>query len=890
MKAVPSCTYRLQLNPYFTFYDAAQTAGYLAELGISHVYLSPVLQAALGSTHGYDVVDPGKVNDELGGKRGFDLLTETLKNKGLGVVLDIVPNHMAISGPQNRWWQDVLENGPSSAFAAFFDVEWESPEAYLKNRILLPVLEDQYGRVLGAGLISVVRKESRFFVSYREHLFPVAPRSMMNVLQKAGWRCSSERLQFFGESLGNLPLPTATDLENTRIRHRNKEVIFALIDRHFRENPEEASVVDECLEELNADTEGLDDFLERQNYRLAWWRKNREDLGYRRFFDIDNLVALRVEDDAVFAETHRLLLKWVASGVVEGLRVDHIDGLKDPAAYLKRLRSAAPEAWILVEKILSPGKRLREAWPVEGTTGYDFLNLVNGLFIDPAGEEAMTRFYAEFTGEVKHCEELKFEKKMKVAEDLFGSDFNRLTHLAMEICENHPEFRDSARSDVMKVIKTLAVSFDVYRTYFTPWRDEQRDTEDEKIMEEALYKTHERLPEVDPLLIDLFGGFFTKKPPSAEEAEFVARFQQLTGPLAAKGIEDTLLYCYNRFIALNEVGGEPCDFSVTPERAHSYFREKAEKFPLTMNTLSTHDTKRSGDVRARLAILSEIPLEWAEKVKRWSRMNENKKTRGMPDANTEYFLYQTIMGAWPIDRVRLSEVMRKSVREAKSHTSWTNVNEPYERALMNFIDSIFEDDEFIQDLNMFLRPLIRPGRVASLAQALVMLTAPGVPDIYQGTETWDLSLVDPDNRRPVDFAMKIENLEKVKVSSLVKSSEDWDDGLTKQWMIWKVLNFKKNRPGLFGPGSSYDPVETGGNGVKEIFAFCRGGGVVTLVPACFVSRKAEMEKAKIRLSEGTWENIFDNQRYSGNSWAGADDLLKNFPVALLVKENRGKTP
>jgi len=890
MKTVPSCTYRLQLNPDFTFYDAVGIADYLAELGISHVYLSPVLQAALGSTHGYDVVDPGKVNDELGGKQGFDLLTETLKNKGLGVLLDIVPNHMAISGPQNRWWQDVLENGPSSAYAAFFDVEWESPEAYLKNRILLPVLEDQYGRVLGAGLISVVRKESRFFVSYREHLFPVAPRSMMNVLQKAGWRCSSERLQFFGESLGSLPLPTATDLENTRIRHRNKEVLFALIDRHFRENPGEVSVVDECLEELNADINGLNDFLERQNYRLAWWRKNREDLGYRRFFDIDNLVALRVEENGVFAETHRLPLQWVASGIVEGLRIDHIDGLKDPAAYLKRLRSATPEAWILVEKILSPGERLREAWPAEGTTGYDFLNVVNGLFIDPAGEKAMTRFYAEFTGEVKHCEELKFEKKMQVAGELFGSDFNRLTHLAMVICENHPEFRDSARIDVMKVIKTLASSFDVYRTYFAPWCDEQRDTEDEKVMEEALHKTHERLPEVDPLLIDLFGGFFSKESPSAEEAEFVARFQQLTGPLAAKGIEDTLLYCYSRFIALNEVGGEPCDFSVTPERAHGYFREKAEKFPLTMNTLSTHDTKRSGDVRARLDILSEIPLEWAEKVKRWSRMNENKKTSGMPDANTEYFLYQTIMGAWPIDRIRLGEVMRKSVREAKSHTSWTNVNEPYERALMNFIDSLFEDDEFMEDFKMFLRPLIRPGRIASLAQALVMLTAPGVPDIYQGTENWDLSLVDPDNRRPVNFAKKIENLEKVKVSSLVKPSEDLDDGLPKQWMIWKVLNFRKNRPDLFGPGSSYDPVKTGGNGAKKIFAFCRSGGVVTLVPTCFVSCKAEMEKAKIRLLEGTWENIFDNQRYSGNSWVGADDLLKNFPVALLVKENKGETP
>jgi len=383
MKNIPSCTYRIQLCPEFGFHDVIRIASYLSGLGISHVYLSPVLQAAAGSTHGYDVVDPGKVNGDLGGEEGFKKMIEVLEAEGLGVVIDIVPNHMAISGTENRWWQDVLENGPSSTYAAFSDVEWEGPEAYLKNRIMLPVLEDQYGRVLEAGLIYVRREGAKLSVSYRDHVFPVAPRSMKGLLLKAGWRCASEKLQFFGEALGNLPLPTATDLENTRRRHRDKEVIYQLLQRHLEENPREASVLDDCIDELNGDITGLDGFLEKQNYRLAWWRKSREDLGYRRFFDINSLAALRVEDEVVFAETHRLPLQWVASKNVQGLRIDHIDGLKDPVEYLQRLRRAAPEAWIVVEKILAPGESLRDEWPVHGTTGYDFLNIVNGLFVQP---------------------------------------------------------------------------------------------------------------------------------------------------------------------------------------------------------------------------------------------------------------------------------------------------------------------------------------------------------------------------------------------------------------------------------------------------------------------------------------------------------------------------
>ncbi|MFP4482620.1 MAG: malto-oligosyltrehalose synthase [Thermovirgaceae bacterium] len=890
MKNAPSCTYRIQLSPEFGFRDVAGIAAYLGCLGISHVYLSPVLQAAAGSSHGYDVVDPAKVNEELGGDAGFKELIEVLSAEGLGVMIDIVPNHMTISGPENRWWQDVLENGPSSAYAAFFDVEWEGPEAYLKNRIMLPVLEDQYGRVLEAGLINVRREGSRLFVTYRDHVFPVAPRSMKELLLKAGWRCASEKLQFFGEALGNLPLPTATDLENTRRRHRNKEVIFQFLEGHLAENLREASVLDDCIDELNGDISGLDGFLEKQNYRLAWWEKSREDLGYRRFFDINSLIALRVEDEVVFAETHRLPLQWIASKAVDGLRIDHIDGLRDPAEYLQRLHRAAPDAWIVVEKILEPGERFRGIWPVHGTTGYDFLNIVNGLFVEPGAEGAMTRLYREITGQHTDSREMVFETKLQVADDLFGSDFYRLTHLAMKICENRPRFRDSSRSDVMKIIKTLAATFDVYRTYFTPWRESEINEQDRIVMEQALSKTRKRLPDVDPKLLDLFGNLFLEEAKLPEETEFVARFQQLTGPLAAKGLEDTLFYCYNRFISLNEVGGEPSIFSVNSVKAHSFMEMKAMKSPMSMNTLATHDTKRSGDVRARLALLSEMPETWADAVERWSRMNEALKTGGMPDANMEYFLYQTMVGAWPLSLERLRQVIRKAAREAKTHTSWTEVNEAYEKALMGFLEALFKDQGFMRDFSSFVDPLIRPGRTASLAQTLLLLTAPGVPDIYQGTETWDLSLVDPDNRRAVDFEARKKLLDRVKDSSAGDVLGHWEEGMPKLWLISKMLAFRRKAPELFGPDAGYFPLETRGKRKMDLFAFGRKDKLAVVVPIRFLSGGQGMKETEVSLPEGGhWRHILCEGETSGG-WTSAEELFSSFPVAALVREERGECP
>ncbi len=889
MNNIPSCTYRIQLCPEFDFHDVTRIASYLAGLGISHVYLSPVLQAAAGSSHGYDVVDPGKVNRELGGEEGFKKMIEVLEAEGLGVVIDIVPNHMAISGPENCWWQDVLENGPSSAYAAFFDVEWEGPEAYLKNRIMLPVLENQYGKVLEAGLIHVRREGARLFVVYRDHLFPVAPRSMKYLLLKAGWRCASEKLQYFGEALGNLPLPTATDLENTRRRHRNKEVIFQFLQRHLAEHPREASVLDDCIDELNGDISGLDGFLEKQNYRLSWWRKSREDLGYRRFFDINSLVALRVEDEVVFAETHRLPLQWVASKNVQGLRIDHIDGLKDPLEYLQRLRRAAPEAWVVVEKILAPGEGLRDGWPVHGTTGYDFLNVVNGLFVKHGAEGAMTRLYEEFTGLRESCDEMAFEKKIQVADDLFGSDFHRLTHLAMKICENRPRFRDSSRNDVMKIIRTLGASFDVYRTYFTPWSESEEHEQDRVVIGEAVAETRERLPDMDPELVNLFGNLFFEEAKLPEEIEFVARFQQLTGPLAAKGLEDTLFYCYNRFISLNEVGGDPSIFSINTGKAHSFMEMRAMKSPMSMNTLATHDTKRSGDVRARLALLSEMPGTWADAVARWSRMNEARKTGGMPDANMEYFLYQTMAGAWPLSLDRLRQVLLKAAREAKVHTSWTEVNEAYEKALMDFLEAILKDRAFMKDFASFVDSLVIPGRKSSLAQTLILLSAPGIPDIYQGTETWDLSLVDPDNRRFVDFRAREVLLEKVKKASAAEALEHWDEGMPKLWTISKMLAFRKAFPHLFSPDAGYSPLKTRGAKKDDLFAFHRAEGLSVVVPLSFLSGGNGMDETEVFLPEGDWKHILCDGGTSGG-WTAASELFSSFPVAALVRDERRESP
>jgi len=855
MARIPLATYRLQFHPGFSFYDAAALAGYLSALGPTHLYASPCFQAVPGSTHGYDVVDPGRVNEELGGAKGHRELCAALSEHALGQVLDVVPNHMAITGPENAWWWDVLENGTSSAFASYFDVDWSPPEERLADRVLLPILGDHYGRVLEAGEIRLVHDKGNFSIHYLDHKLPAAPASLVDILDRAALLSGSDRPAFIADSLRHLSLQAASGLQDIRRQSRNRAVIKDLLIQLVEESQEVCAAVDKAVEETNSSPDLLDAFLNEQSFRMAFWRSGERDLGYRRFFDINTLIGMRVEDDEVFEDTHRLVMEWLRQGVLDGVRIDHPDGLRDPEQYFKRLRKAAPEAWIVVEKILHPGERLPSEWPVAGTTGYDFLNLAGGLFIDPSGEGPLTGFYEEFTGEGSDYRYIVREKKHQVLHELLASDVSRLTELMVKICERHRRYRDYSRWEINEAVREMAACFPVYRSYMrTPGQDPRE--EDRRSIEEAVMAARGYRPELDPELFGFFRSVLLLEHSGELEFEWAMRFQQLTGPAAAKGVEDTAFYCFNRFICLNEVGGDPSAFGVSIDGFHLAMGEAADLHPHAMLATSTHDTKRGEDVRARLALLSEVPGPWADAVTRWSTHNEQYRVEGVPDRNAEYLLYQTLVGTWPIEKERVLAYMEKAVREAKVHTSWIDQDEEYERHLQGFISDVLDDQEFRSDMEGFVAPLVGPGRVNSLAQALLKLTAPGVPDLYQGTELWDMSLVDPDNRRPVDFELRQRLLAETRGLSVEQIMERADEGLPKLWMTHKALELRKRFAEIFLSG-----------GYRPLWA----------------SGRKEWEDTILELPEGLWRNQLTGEAFSGPE-IPVRDVLAGLPVALLYKE------
>ena len=828
---VPLATYRVQMHSGFGFDAAAAIADYLRELGVSHLYASPYLQAGKGSTHGYDVLDHSRPNAELGGPEAHARLCEALGKAGLGQILDIVPNHMSIASPQqNKWWWDVLENGQSSRYAGYFDVDWKPIEAKLRDTVLMPILGDHYGREVEAGRVQLHRAGGTFTLQYFDHVMPVAPRSLNDLLNEAAWQVSSDELAFLADSFGNLPISTATDIESVTRRHRDKEVLRSALARLCSEKSEVASAIDSVITELNASSTRIDALLERQNYRLSYWKTAVQELDYRRFFDINTLISLRMEDERVFEDSHRLILKWVREGVLDGLRVDHPDGLRDPAEYFRRLNSAVPKGWIVVEKILEPGEALPDDWPVAGTTGYDFLNRLGGLFIDPGGEGPITDFYAAFTGEPVDYQAMVRDKKQYVFKELFGSDVNRLVAQLSEVCEHQKRYRDYTRRELSAMIREVIACFPVYRTYVLAEQGEVSE-HDVKYVNEAIEAARINRPEIDPDLLDFLRDLLLLKVTGDVESRFVMRFQQNTGPVMAKGLEDTVFYNFNRLVALNEVGGDPGRFGVSVAKYHEECRETQRRWPTSMTSTTTHDTKRSEDVRARLSLLSEIPDRWADAVERWSEHNRRHRSDDMPDRNAEYLLYQILVGAWPIDVDRATAYMLKATREAKANTSWTNPNEPYEEALKAFVAGLLGDKEFVADLEGFVKPLIEPGRVNSLSQALIKLTAPGVPDIYQGNELWDMSLVDPDNRRPVDYSARRKLLADLsKTPSPEEILRRSDEGLPKLWVTRQALHFRRRRPELFGPEGDYRPIEARGAKADHVVAYSRGGGCVVVAP------------------------------------------------------------
>jgi (1->4)-alpha-D-glucan 1-alpha-D-glucosylmutase len=872
-------TYRVQLHAGFDFEAAASIADYLAALGISHLYCSPYLQAAKGSTHGYDIVDPRAVNRELGGARGHARLSEALGSAGLGQVLDIVPNHMAISA-DNPWWWDVLENGPASRYASYFDVDWDPPETRLRNVVLLPVLADHYGRVLERGDLRLARDGVAFTIRYHDHVFPVSPQSLDILLATAAERTGSKALAFIADALSELPSPTATDRASVERRDWHKSFLYEALGRLFAERPDTAKAIDAVVLEVNASVDLLDSVLERQNFRLAHWRAAARDLGYRRFFDINGLVGLRVEREHVFRDTHRLVLAWLADGTLDGLRIDHPDGLRDPEAYLDRLREAGPEAWITVEKILEPGESLRDSWPVDGTTGYDFLNRVSGLFIDPEGEKALTELYAELTGESTDWAEVARARKHQVMRETMGSDLNRLTALFLEICERRRRYRDYTRHELHEALRDTLACFPVYRSYVRA-EPAAVDEDDARRIVEATETARAHRPDLDGELFEFLRDLLRRRLVGELETELTMRFQQLSGPVMAKGVEDTAFYAFNRLVSLNEVGGDPSRFGVGVEEFHHACDEVLELWPRTMLATSTHDTKRSEDVRARLDLLSEMPERWGEAVRRWATLNARHHHGEWPDRNAEYLFYQTLVGAWPIETDRLLEYMQKAAREAKAHTSWTTPNETYEAALRAFVEAAMADLTFTVDVEAFVAPLIAPGRINSLAQTLLKLTAPGVPDIYQGTELWDLSLVDPDNRRPVDYALRRRLLAALDRATPEQIMARSDEGLPKLWVIRQALQLRRQRPAPFGADGAYRPLAAIGARADHVVAFARGDSAVTVVPRLVMRLEGNWLNTTLELPSGAWRNELTGDVVQGV--VRLTDLLARFPVALLSR-------
>ena len=809
------CTYRVQLSKDFDFDAAARCADYLGRLGVSHLYCSPVLQAAAGSTHGYDVVDPGRISDELGGEEGFRRLAAALKGRGIGLIVDIVPNHMATAGRANPWWWDILKHGRASRYSAYFDIDWDPAMSAVKGKVLLGVLEDRYGRALDAGKLTLSTTGDEPVVEYGEHTFPLAP-----------------------ETIEGLD-----------------------------------------LERVATDLDAFDELLQRQHYRLTYWRTAQEELNYRRFFTVDTLIGLRAELQPVFEDSHRLILQYVRDGTVGGLRIDHIDGLRDPVGYLIALRGAAPDAYIAVEKILAYDERLRDSFPVQGTTGYDFIARAEGLFIDTNNEQALTALYHAFTGEPQAWPDLVRTCKQDIMTGEMSPDVERLAGLLAEICERHRHQRDRTRRELSEAIRELVGGFAVYRTYA---RSGDVGEADRLTVAAAIEEATRRRPEIDADLLKFMSELILLEHAGAPEAAFSGRFQQLTPAVMAKGVEDTAFYRFNRLTALNEVGGDPGVFGHPQEAFHEHCAWIASRWPETMLTLSTHDTKRSADVRARLALLSELPGEWDASVRHWSEHNDKFRSQGYPDRGLEYLMYQTLVGAWPIDEERLTHFLLKSAREAKTHTSWINPVPAYEDGMTQFVHAVLADAEFRGDLDTFMgrNQVVALGRMASLARVALLLTSPGVPDIYQGSELWDLSLVDPDNRRPVDFELRDRLLQEIDSADAAAVQARADDGAPKLWLIARLLGLRARHPDLFA-AADYAPLLAAGTKARHVVAFARGR-LAVVVPTLVVGLGGAWGDTTIVLPAGRWKDALTGSAVTGGKPVEVASLLAGFPVAVLT--------
>ncbi|HUS26855.1 MAG TPA: malto-oligosyltrehalose synthase [Kofleriaceae bacterium] len=881
-KFEPRASYRLQLHAGFTFADALAAVPYFAELGISHLYLSPILTAAEGSTHGYDVVDPDRVSPVLGGDEGLKKLVDAAQAAGIGILLDIVPNHMSIAGHANQWWLDVLENGPSSYYAHHFDVDWASTE----DRVLLPILTERYGRAIQNGAIKLVSAGNGFGLEAGDVELPMAPHSIGHVVRRAADRIDRRalaalhgELAFIGDSLLALPRPHHGEVEARRRRHRDRKVLLGRLYALANELPASVALADE-LAAINSDPAELDTVLEMQAYRLAHWSVSTNQLSYRRFFDINTLVAIRNELPDVFEASHARILQLVEEGVLDGLRIDHVDGLRDPEEYLQRLRERAPDAWIVVEKILTADETLPATWPIDGTTGYDFAEKLGGLFVDPESEAAMTRLFEDYTGQPWNPHAGSRAARHEVMSDALHSELARLTELAVRACSESPTCRDYTRTEIETALGEILAGYPVYRTYLTESRRSEIDRA--RIAAAAATAADER-PDLDRDLLAFLEATLAFEIASEPAKELARSAQQVTGAITAKGDEDTLLYRQVRLLARNDVGAELRSYAHSPS-ALQHFLASAK--PRTLLATSTHDTKRSEDVRARIAVLSEIPDAWARVTARWRERTTRNWGDVEPDRVIEYAIWQTLVGAWPVGtgspadtfpRERLGDYVRKATREARLRTSWRKPDAAYDAAIEKWLDGIYADPDVLTDIARFAQEIAPHGDRNSLAQLLIKLTAPGVPDFYQGTELRDDSLVDPDNRRAVDLAARQDRLRTIGDSS--PGGLVGDLGAQKLWTIRRVLGLRRKVPARFL--GAYKALDASGPHAHRVFAFMRGTELVAIVPRLTVRAEGWRDTA-LDLPTGTWTDVLSDQQHSGGRRALAD-LWRSFPIALLTR-------
>jgi len=979
---VPLSTYRLQFNRNFRFEDVRKLVPYLASLGISHCYASPILKARAGSAHGYDIIDHNQLNPEIGSEDEFRQFVAELKTHGMGLLLDTVPNHMGVGHGDNPWWQDVLQNGRTSAYADFFDIDWAPLKPELWNKVLLPILGNPYGEDLESGNIKVTCEDGHFVIRYFEKLLPIDPQTLPLIFAPSKHTPPSAQrdaipaeLDSLLAALARLPANHMTDPGEVRRRQQDLPLLVAKLFRLYAESEHVRNSIDEHLRRLNgtpseaASFDALHELLERQAYRLAFWRVSGEEINYRRFFDINDLVGLRMENPRVFAETHKLMRRLLADGMISGLRIDHPDGLLNPGEYFLRLQRLyvasrclgaqpaspaagdgieldvhslytgphpAPQAplYLLIEKILERGEHLPREWPVDGSVGYDFANLINGVLIDHRNEGFFTKLYHRVIDGTMRIDRLIYESKKLALRRSLASEVNVLTHMLNEISNSDRRARDYTRSVLREAIRETIACFPVYRTYIDE-RGHVSDS-DRRYIEQAVECAKRLNGTLSPAAFDFLRRILLLEAADTDgtfygyhrRLYFVLKFQQLTGPVMAKGLEDTACYIYARFISSNEVGGSPAEFGLPVDEFHCGNQERAEHWPASMLTTSTHDTKRGEDVRARLNVLSELPNLWATQVMKWRRINRGRKVelrdgRIVPDNNEEYFLYQTLVGAWPLesqDEVerqefmqRMQQYMEKALHEAKVNLSWLNPNPEYVAGMNQFIERILtpryrgKPNLFWDSLQKFLPTVMYFGAMNALTQTLLKLTCPGVADIYQGQEMWDFSLVDPDNRRPVDFDLRrqaaAELCSRARAYDLRDTGRellhDWRDGRVKLWLTMLALNCRSRYQNLFRRGR-YLPLHATRSRQEHVLAFAReheGEMAIVAAPRLSLTLMKGKEEAPLGSAwndaelalppeaAGRWLlNVFTGERLLAGSSIPCRDLFGVFPFALMVAE------